>query len=154
MKTLDEFITYWLACSVIAPPKDPYEAVAGNVGVTLYRDSRFQVQIWACPPNSDIADHVHPHTDGWAVRVAGDIQFRKHGKPIGRGDMKIVTWNGMRTPMIRVGATESHGVAIGPAGGSFLSITERLDGNLPGSVHKDWAGEPLDAAHAAELGAA
>jgi hypothetical protein len=154
MMTLDEFIASWLMHSEMAPPKDAYEAVAGNVGVTLYRDSRFQVQIWACPPNSQIADHTHPHTDGWAVRVAGDIQFRKHGKPIGRGDMKIVTWNGMRTPMIRVACNESHGVVIGPAGGSFLSVTERLDGHVPGSVHMDWAGAPLDAAHATELDAA
>jgi hypothetical protein len=151
--TLDEFIVSWLMDSRMAPPAEPYENVAGFVGTTLYRDDRFQVQLWACPPNTNISDHSHPDMDGWAVRVAGDIGFRKNGRPVTHRDMKVVTWGGMRTPMIRVGALESHGANIGPAGGSFLSVTERLDGRRPVSVHRNWSGPPLDAAHATEMAA-
>lgn len=150
--TLEDFVEYWLSESPISPPPDPYERVAENVGVTLYRDNFFQVQLWTCAPNTDIGDHAHPDMDGWAIRVAGDIRFRKHGKPATRRDTQIVMWRGLKTPMIQVYRGESHGLAIGPSGGSFLVIAERVDGQPPTSVHRDWAGAPLDADHAVALG--
>lgn len=151
MMTLNNFVALWLHSAQIRPPQYPYEIAGSNSGVTLYRDEKFQVQLWICPPNTDISDHAHPNIDGWAIKVAGDIRFRKHGRPVGMHDIKIVTWGGMRTPMIRVGKDESHGVEIGPAGGSFLAVTERLDGTHPSSVHLDWCGKPLDDDHAEQL---
>ena len=152
--TLEDFVKHWLEQSPIHPPPDAYEKVAANVGVTLYRDDVFQVQLWTCAPNTVIGDHTHPDIDGYAIRAAGDIAFRKHGAPIKRQEMKIVYWRGMKTPMIRVYHDELHGVHIGPAGGSFLAITCRLDGKMPQSVHRNWLGDPLDADHAKLLEAA
>lgn len=148
--TLDEFVADWLDRSPMRPPAKPYEKVAENVGVTLYRDNEFQVQLWTCAPNTEISDHTHPDVDGMAVRVAGDIRFRKHGKPVNHRDMKIMTWRGMRTPAVHLGPNDSHGVSIGPVGGSFLAITRWLNGG-PQSVHLNWQGDPLDETHAKEL---
>ncbi len=149
--SFDDFLTHWLTESPLAPPPAPHERVAGNVGVTLYRITPFQVQLWICQPDTDIGDHSHPGVDGWALRVAGDIRFRKNGQPVGIHDMKIVSWRGMKTPMVRVAPGESHGVRIGPVGGSFLAITHWLESE-PRSVHLSWAGEALDAVHRQQLG--
>ena len=149
--TLEDFAKEWLRNGPLRPPPLPYEKAGATTGVTLYRDGKFQVQFWICPPNTDIGDHCHPNIDSYAVRVAGDIKFRKHGRPVGMRDIQIVVWNGMRTSMIHFGTQDLHGGAVGDAGGSFLVITERLDGAGPVSAHLDWAGPPLDADHAKQL---
>lgn len=151
--TLHEFVTFWLKKSPIQLPRVPYERVAGNIGVTLYRDDRFQVQLWTFPPDSEITDHAHPDVDSWVVWVGGDYCMRKCGAMIERSQYKWAKWRGMVTPTIHLAPGDMHGATIGPTGGSFLSITERLDGREPMSVHRAWAGPALDNQHAETLAA-
>lgn len=149
--TLDGFVGHWLKDAPICPPAVPYERVASNIGVTLYRDDRFQVQLWTFAPHSEIADHSHPDVDSWVVWVGGDYCFRKNGRMVERPDMKFVRWRGVTVPKLHLAPGDMHGASIGPTGGSFLSITERLDGHEPVSVHLVWAGPPLDSEHDATL---
>ena len=150
---LRQFVDDWLTETPIKPPPGAYAAVAGNVGLTLYRDARFQVQLWTFPPNSRVSDHAHPGVDTWLVRVNGKFRLRKNGAYLSPADAERTTWRGMRTWMTRIGPDDVHGVEIGEAGGSFLSITERIDGAEPVSVHMAWEGAPLSEDHAVQLGA-
>lgn len=149
--SVDAFSEQWLAHPLNDPPRWPYEKVVGTVGITLYRRAPYQVQLWICPPHTVIGDHSHPDIDGWAVLVAGEIRFTLAGRMTVARDHKIVRWNGRKTFAIRTGHGQVHGVLVGQAGGSFLSITERLDGGEPVSVHRNWSGPPLDADHEMEL---
>jgi hypothetical protein len=150
--TLDEFADGWLANSTLSPPVFAYEKAAGNVGITLFRDDRFQVQIWTLPPDSVVTEHKHPEIDTWLVRVAGKIRLKINGRWIPLHEMERTEWLGMRTWKMRVLPGDLHEVTIGAPGGSFLAISERIDGQPPVSVHRAWEGAPLDAAHEAALG--
>ena len=145
---LDEFMRDWLRDTVVWPTMKSDVSRAGlHSGTTIFRDGHFMVQSWASPPNSEITDHSHPHLNGWAVRFAGEIEFRVNGR---RARPKIVTLLGKRQPAVEVPAGVSHGATIGADGAIFLAITEWLDGP-PTSVHLDWQGAPLDEVHMREL---
>jgi len=149
MTTLAEFAETWMEKPVFRPPADIYARVAGNVGITLYRDERFQVQLWACEPGAEIGDHKHPNLRGYAVRVGGEIHFRRGGKAVTRADTILATLCGKHTMMHSVEPGVSHGATVGPSGASFLAISEWV--TEPKSVHLDWDGPPLDEKHAMEL---
>ena len=149
--TLEEFVSDWLERSPIHPPPNAYDQVAGNVGVTLYRDEIFQVQLWTFPPRAVVTDHAHPNVDTWLVKVTGRFSMKLNGVGLEPRDAIRTAWRGMKTWMTRVAPGDIHGVKVGPSGGSFLSITERLDGAMPESVHLSWKGAPLDDEHAAIL---
>lgn len=149
---LDYFVDVWLANGPIRPPLLAYEKAAGNVGLTLYRDDRFQVQLWTLPPNSEVTDHKHPAVDTWLVRVAGKVRVRLNGRWKPLHEMDRCQWMGMRTWKMHIRPGDLHGVEVAAPGGSFLNISERIDGQPPVSVHRSWEGTPLDAEHGAALG--
>lgn len=150
-ESLDAFARRWMASPVLKPPADCHAEVGGHVGITLYRDERFQVQFWSCAPGSEIADHSHPSLRGYAVQVAGRIKFRLNGRGVTRADTLLAVLMGKHTVMHPVEPGITHGASIGDKGAAFLSISEWTV--PPRSVHLDWQGAPLDARHAAELGA-
>jgi hypothetical protein len=151
--TLEEFVTSWLRDSPIKPPTNSYSAVNGYVGLILYRDERFQVQMWTFPPHAVVTEHSHPSIDSWLVRVTGKFRLVLNGVWMSPRDVTRTEWRGMRTWMTRIAANDVHGVKVGGEGASFLSITERTDGKSPESVHLTWDGPPLDETHGATLAA-
>lgn len=144
--TLEEFVTHWLAETPIGPPLGACVFVNGNTGLTLYRDDRFQVQLWVFPPRARVTDHAHPGVDIWLVRVAGKILFRLDGgySPLWQADR--TEWRGMKTWALHVRPGALHGAVIGETGASFLTISESLS-ETPKSVHMTWEGPPLDEEH-------
>jgi hypothetical protein len=147
---LEKFVSHWLSETPINPPLHACEFAGGNTGLTLYRDDRFQVQLWVFPPRARITDHSHPGLDTWLVRVAGRIMFRVGGEPLPLWEAARTEWRGMRTWTIHIEPGMLHGADIGESGASFLSITESLV-DVPKSVHLIWEGPALDAAHGCEL---
>ena len=146
---LDEFLRDWFAAPVIRWDGERVQAGVHS-GITMFRDGPFMVQQWTCPANSEIGAHSHPHLDGYAVRIDGNIVFTVDGR-IARP--RGLFYGGKKRPVVAVPAGAEHSAVIGPVGAVFLAITEWLDG-APTSVHLDWQGTPLDARHAAELGRA
>lgn len=149
--TLDAFVEQWLRHGPVRPPLAAHDTVGGNVGLTLYRDDRFQVQLWTLPPGSVVSDHRHPAIDTWLVRVSGRFDLIINGKSIPLREMPRTQWLQMRTWKMHIAPGDWHGVLTGDTGGSFLSISERLDGAAPASVHLSWDGQPIDAKHQHEL---
>jgi len=148
---LQEFLSDWLANSPMHPPVHACEWVNGNAGLTLYRDDRFQVQIWTFPPHTKVTDHSHPGLDTWLVWVSGKLRFRLDGKYVRLSETGRAEWRGMKTWTLHVPPGALHGATIGDSGASFLSITERIDGKEPESVHLIWDGPPLDHEHGNRL---
>jgi hypothetical protein len=151
--TLDDFTVGWLAQGMLRTPVFAYEQAGGNVGLTLYRDARFQVQLWALPPGAVVTEHRHPDIDTWLVRVAGKIKLRRNGAWRPLEDIERAEWMGQRTWKMRIAPGDWHEVSIGESGGAFLAISERIDGKPPTSVHLTWEGPALDEAHQDALGA-
>jgi hypothetical protein len=151
--TLEDFVATWLQDTPIKPPINSYCSVNGYIGLTLYRDDRFQVQMWVFPPHAVVTEHSHPSVDSWLVKVTGKFRLRLNGTWMSPREATRTQWRGMNTWMTRIAANDVHGVTVGGEGASFLSITERTDGQEPESVHLVWDGAPLDQEHGAALAA-
>src|ERR1700738_3732119 len=111
--TLEDFLADWLANSPIQVPLYACEWVNGNTGITLYRDDRFQVQLWIFPPYAKVTDHSHPGLDTWLVRVAGKLRFRLNGDYVPLSEAGRVEWRGMKTWTLHVPPGSGHGADIG-----------------------------------------
>lgn len=147
--SLREFAEWWLAERPFRPPSDAITQVAGNAGVTLYREGRYQVQLFILPPNTEITNHRHPGIDVLEVGVAGDGAFRRRGKNRDLSAALSADSEGA-SAAVRLRPADWHSASIGHGGGAFLSIQEWLNAP-PSSVHLDWVGAPLDRNHADSL---
>lgn len=149
---LREFVSDWLATHSIDRSAPVTDRVGECVGTILYRDDRFQVQLWDVAPGGVVADHNHPDIESWVVLLGGRFSLRKHGTELRRKDVTFLDYQGHKVGMVHLAPGDVHGFRAHDTGGSLLSISERLDGEKPVSVHLNWNGEPLNADHATELG--
>lgn len=119
--------------------------VGGFTGITLFRQGKYQVQMWLCPPGSEIPDHSHPGVDIVQVYLSGQVFLRLNGKPIVTPE--LCATERLNGKAIRVRDCDTHGATIGSQGGAFLTIEEWANGQ-PESVELAWEGEPLSDDHA------
>jgi hypothetical protein len=47
------------------------------LGITLWRWEKFQVELWICPPNFSVGEHVHHEMDGEIVLLIGNVNLCK-----------------------------------------------------------------------------
>ncbi len=116
-------------------------------GLTLFRQDRFQVQMWICPPNSHIPDHSHPGVNNVQVLLSGQVYLRHNGVLVlSPEEMQTAANVGARVngTLVVIMAGETHGAEVGPLGGAFLSIQHWLH-EEPTSVELNWDGPPLAA---------
>jgi hypothetical protein len=150
--------TDWYQRQPFAVPMAPafgVNKVGAFTGLTLFRQGRFQVQLWLCDPNSEIPDHSHPNVDSIQVYVSGQVYLRLNGEVVIKPEDVREDMNGLNTKAafwMRVGPGDVHGATIGPKGGAFITFQHWLRGD-PESVENDWEGEPIDAEHAQRIGA-
>ena len=122
---------------------DPHGA-AGVVGVTIYRDDPFQVQLFTCTPNGVIPPHTHPNVDSYEVSLRG-MEFDLHGETVlplfwtmtPSGDKKS-NLPCTHYQVIRVLPHSLHGAKAHETGGCFMSVQRWLNGVKPSSVGNDW----------------
>lgn len=136
-----QFVTWWLRYRpFLVPNQGSVRQIGDYRGITVYRDGPFQVQLFISAPHGIATEHTHPNVDSVEVHVAGDGQFTSDS-------------NSHHFGMLRILPGENHGATTGPEGIAFFSIQKWLNGVPPSSVELDWGGEPLDAAHAKDIGA-
>ncbi len=127
---LSSFTTWWLSTKPINPPPGGLLTNDKDLnGVVLFRDGRFQVELFFIKPNSEVVDHIHPNVDSYEYYISGDIVFRKNGKeyvPPGPGFK------------LHVPPTAWHGGTIGPRGVYFYSIQHWVGDVEPEFIGNDW----------------
>ena len=145
----------WFQQSPFAVPPtiaEGYNRVGPFAGLTLYRGGPFQVQLWLCPPLSEIPDHSHPDVDSIQLYLSGQVYLRLNGEQIIKPEDVFETEGrcSKHGYAIRVRPHDTHGASIGANGGAFMTFQHWLKGE-PQSVELNWRGEPINAEHAARL---
>jgi quercetin dioxygenase-like cupin family protein len=121
---------------------DGISVVLPGMGLTLYRQPPFQVQLFLFRPNEVIKEHAHPNVDSYEVYLCGQMQLTLDGKPAYDLEQVKALPDGrcsVNGSMLRIPPGAVHGGTIGPTGGAFISIQYWLNGN-PGPIHEDWIG--------------
>ena len=124
--------------------------------ILLYRQSQFQVQMFAAPAGTIIPEHTHPNVDNIQVYVGGNIRFSLGGKYVYGAD-QLFALNGplglanRRGLTIRVRPNDIHGAVFGEGGGVFLSAQQWLNGVKPHCVGADYDGLTMGEDHLSKV---
>ncbi len=142
-----EFARFYFANPQALPPSvwAGVTFVGDFAQLVMERSGDYQVQLCLCRPDSVIPDHSHPNVDTFVVYVTGQIFFRLDGQVVIEPQAVKETPRGgcsHNAHHLRVMPGQSHGAAIGPVGGAFLTVQRWLNGK-PTSVERDWEGPPL-----------
>lgn len=145
-RNLAAFARWFMAQAPTAwriPPNPIHQIVtqSGTVrGVVLYRDGRYQAELFLITESAVFPAHTHPHVDAIEVMIAGNIEFVVRGQSF-RQDLlaghppKFGTKVGVR-------AGVSHTAILHEGGGAFLSLQRWREGVPMTSVGLDWDGPP------------
>ena len=150
--TVEEFRDWYMGNGMpIRPPfKNPVFATDNAMSLCLFREGRFQVEMYISEPNSTSPPHTHPGVESAFVYLAGNIQFNLEG----RDNPDVQQWQ-VASPdgyHSLLGKTVSspdgipHWLGIGPEGGAFLSF-EYWKEQDPVSVTVNWNGDSVGAEH-------
>ena len=151
-QTVEQFRDWYCGQGLpLRPPfKNPVFHTDNAMSLCLYREGRFQVELYITEPGATSPKHTHPGVESAFVYLAGNIQFNLEG-----GDNPDVSqWqkpqaNGSH---MLFGKTVSspdgvpHWLKIGPEGGAFLSFEYWKDKD-PVSVTVNWAGDTVGDEH-------
>ena len=129
---LTAFLKFWAetrTLAIPAPDEMPLDFADKLSGIVLFREGRYQVQLFILQPNTIIMPHVHPNVDSYEVYMGGDLLFEVDG---------VVHEQIEMFENIRV---HPHSVHSGIAGAraAFLSVQLWLNGTQPTTVGYDWA---------------
>jgi len=150
--TVEEFRDWYMGNGMpIRPPfKNPVFATDNAMSLCLFREGRFQVEMYISEPNSTSPPHTHPGVESAFVYLAGNIQFNLEG----RDNPDVQQWQ-VASPdgyHSLLGKTVSspdgipHWLGIGPEGGAFLSFEYWKDQD-PVSVTVNWNGDSVGKEH-------
>lgn len=53
------------------------ERACGCTGLRVPLPGRWQLELWFCPANADIPEHVHERMDGWLVFLGGSMVWAR-----------------------------------------------------------------------------
>lgn len=124
------------------PPSAMYEfAAQGSTvnSVVLYRDGRYQAELFTIMQSGTFPEHAHPHVSSLEVLIAGRIDFTVRGHPALPTELlaKNQPTHGF---VIGIGAGVTHGGTVHEGGAAFLSLQRWRDDVPVTSVGLDWDG--------------
>ena len=151
--SVEEFQNWWLTNG--KPIRPPFKDAAFTTDIAyslcLFREGKFQVELYISKPNTQAPMHSHPDVDSSFIYLGGNHEF---GEPDGsfrdlKDYQKENPENGahilLGTTLLALSATP-HRLRVGPEGGSFLSF-EMWREDKPTSVTVHWDGEPVGEQH-------
>lgn len=151
-QTVEEFRDWYCQQGMpLKPPfKNPVFHTDNAMSLCLYREGRFQVELYITEAGATSPPHTHPGVESAFVYLAGNIQFNLEG----RDNPDASQWQHARADGAHVlfGKTVSspdgipHWLKIGPEGGAFLSFEHWKDKD-PSSVTVNWDGEYVGQEH-------
>lgn len=146
-RNLASFARWFLAQSPLAwrVPKNAiyeFDMQGGKAsGVVLYRDGRYQAELFIITHPGIFPEHSHPNVDSIELLIAGHIEFIVRGQSKLRPEVLAKKMPTLGT-MVGVGAGVSHGAILHEGGGSFVSLQRWREGVKIRSVGIDWDGPP------------
>ena len=151
-QTVEEFRDWYCQQGMpLKPPfKNPVFHTDNAMSLCLYREGRFQVELYITEAGATSPPHTHPGVESAFVYLAGNIQFNLEGG----ANPDASQWQHARADGAHVlfGKTVSspdgipHWLKIGPEGGAFLSFEYWKDKD-PSSVTVNWDGEYVGQEH-------
>lgn len=148
--TLDDFLQWFKAKGTgigMIPATNAVHMVENVTAIRWISQPPFQVQMFACPPNTIIPEHTHPNVDSFEVYGGGEIQFSHSGRWVEEPEVGAYGMAGLRGNVIRVKPDDLHGGVIGPNGGVFFSVQHWLNGEKPHCVSADYDGITMGEHH-------
>jgi hypothetical protein len=151
-KSVEEFRDWYTANGYpMRPPfRDPVHYTDNAMALCLFREGRFQVELYLSKPNSTTPPHTHPGVESAFVYLTGEIRFDI--EKIGVKSMEGMHHARADGAHRMFGATSSspdglaHWLDVGPDGGAFLSFEYWKDQD-PTSVTVNWKGDPVGSIH-------
>ncbi len=158
--SLDLFFDWYFAPgtprTIQVPADNPIMVIDGILGLTLFRFSQYQVQLFMAGPDVVVPEHTHPNVASYEVAIFG-VELTHSGKvivPMERSMAPRAVSAPWEIPVtidyfkrLKVNTDDVHGGRSSPMGGSFMSLQEWQNGTKPTSVAADWAGPTLGAKH-------
>lgn len=148
---LQGFLQWFMGTKpLLVPGADALSFYETAVGIVLYRQPPFQVQMFIAMPAKRIAEHTHPNVDSFEIWLHG-MEFTHSGNVL--VDLAQASQLGPQgIPIayghaIRVRPTDTHGGIGGDKGGAFLSVQKWLNGIHPTCVARDWDGDTMGPMH-------
>jgi hypothetical protein len=151
---VQQFKNWWLkAGRPLRPPfKNSVHTTDIAYAMCLFREGRYQVELYICKPNTQTPIHRHPGIESVSVYLTGHLEFAKEdGEFLDLSRFQKPQANGThmffgRSAEINDG-TQGHAARIGNTGGAFL-IFEHWKDEDPVSVTTHWEGELVGNQHA------
>ena len=153
-ETIDEF-TEWYQQSnypIRPPTTDPIYVTDHSLSSIVFREGRFQVELYMLAPNWETPTHGHPGVEHRVIYLNGDLNSTKNYEPLADSTdiSDLAREDGCN---VAFGSTQSfcaddwHAVKIGPKG-ALIAITQKWDIGLEmtsQSVH--YVGPPIGPLH-------
>lgn len=157
MKTVQEFMNWWIKSG--HPIKPPFEKPIHTTDIAyalcLYREGRFQVELYVCKANTESPRHKHPNVESISMYLTGNLSFAKAGEEFtDLSKYQIERADGAHLLLGRFVESndgKEHALRVGPEGGAFL-IFEHWKDRDPSSVTMHWDGELVGNKHATTKG--
>ena len=151
---VEQFRDWWLKAG--RPFRPPFKNAIHTTDIAyalcLYREGRYQVEMYICKPNTQSPMHKHPGVESVSMYLAGHLEFAKdnsefadlsaYQKPQANG-AHMLLGKGVEVN----DGTKDHALRIGSTGGAFL-IFEHWKDKDPVSVTTHWEGELVGQEHA------
>lgn len=157
MTRVEEFRDWWLAKG--RPWRIPFDKPIHVTDIAyalcLYREKKFQVELYICKADTQTPSHKHPNVESVTMYLAGNLEFAKpDGEFADLSQYQKAKENG--THMLLGKGIEAndgskpHALRIGKEGGAFL-IFEHWKDREPTSVTTHWEGDLTGELHAKTL---
>jgi hypothetical protein len=158
MTRVEEFRDWWIAKGKPwrIPFDKPIHVTDIAYALCLYREKKFQVELYICKKNTQSPFHTHPNVESVSMYLSGDLAFSKDdGSFYELSEYQKEKENGAhflfgKSIEINDG-NKPHALKIGNTGGAFL-IFEHWKNGTPTSVTTNWQGDLTGKIHAKTIG--
>jgi hypothetical protein len=149
-----EFADWYVANKFpLRPPfGESVYATINSYSFVLYREGRYQAELYLVCPNSTSPDHSHPGVENVVMILGGDVAGTRNGELQDLSPMwNQMSENGTSALFGAMGEPltdkDVHSLIAGPKGGAFISFEKWPDDMKMSSVTANWKGAPLNGDH-------
>jgi quercetin dioxygenase-like cupin family protein len=151
-KTVEEFRDWYIKSKFpLRPPfTNPVFHTDNAMSLCLYREGRFQVELYITKPFSTSPPHTHPGVESAFMYLTGNLDFFLEGRDnVSNAEFQKAKVDGTHMAFGSVVSSPDgipHWLKIGKEGAAFLSFEYWKDKD-PVSVTVNWKGDTVGSEH-------